>query len=392
MEHGTIDIGPIPASVNVSIFRGQGGVGEHHLIVRPTRQGSMDAQLGWIFDAYRDGLKSLGLDMRSAAFRRFFCSDLANQAAALQARPFSNPRDAANPCAVSWVHQPAGSAAKVSLWAYHVDDPKDGLDKALDDGSFALRRGELCHYWTTGVTCPTAETARDQARGILEKHEDSLKARGMTWADNVVRTWFFVRNIDANYQGLATARREFFALRGLTPQTHFVASTGIEGAHVDPAAKVAMDAYAIAGLRPGQVEYLAAPSHLCPTHVYGVTFERGASVAYRDRKHVIISGTASIDPQGKILYPGDASRQLERALENIEALLKQADATFKDMAMTIVYARDPSDLALAWRRMRERFGEVPLEGVVAPVCRPGWLVEVEGMAIVGASRPDLPAF
>jgi hypothetical protein len=28
----------------------------------------------------------------------------------------------------------------------------------------------------------------------------------------------------------------------------------------------------------------------------------------------------------------------------------------------------------------------------APVCRPGWLVEIEGIAIIAASEPELPAF
>jgi len=34
----------------------------------------------------------------------------------------------------------------------------------------------------------------------------------------------------------------------------------------------------------------------------------------------------------------------------------------------------------------------PVQVVVAPVCRPGWLVEVEGLAIIPASNPDLPPF
>ena len=39
-----------------------------------------------------------------------------------------------------------------------------------------------------------------------------------------------------------------------------------------------MDAYAIGGVESAQIEFLAAPDHLSPTHTYGVTFERGTSV------------------------------------------------------------------------------------------------------------------
>ena len=392
MDFYSYDCGMIPASVNVSHFQGQSGVDEYHLIVRPTEYGSIDTQLEWVFRAYRNALNFIGLDTQTVIMRRFFCSDLSNQAAALEARPFANPHNTDQPCAVSWVCQPPIPPAKVVLWAYHVSDPSCELNKSQEKTSLTFRRSVLSHHWTTGITCLSADTSYDQTRGIFEKYDTFLQARNMSLADNVIRTWFFVQNVDANYQGLVVARSEFFAKRGLTPDTHFIASTGVEGTHVDVAAKVTMDAYAISGVRPEQIEFLAAPDHLSPTYIYGVTFERGTSVAYRDRKHVIISGTASTDHQGKIMYPGDASRQLDRTIENVEVLLQQAGATLKDMCVLIVYVRDPSDHAMAQRQMRDRFGDAPIEVVLAPVCRPGWLIEVEGEAIVPESNSELPAF
>jgi len=381
-----------PATVSISRFQGQSRVDEYHLIVRPTEHDSIDAQLEWVFRAYREALDSIGLDMQTAVLRRFFCSDLVNQADALAARPFSNPHNTDEPCAVSWVCQSPVPPAKVSLWAYHVSDSSCKLDKVQEGTSLTLRRGELSHYWTTGLACLSAKTSYGQTRGIFEEYEAFLRARGMSLADNVIRTWFFVQNIDASYQGLVAARREFFAEHGLTPDTHFIASTGVAGTCANVAAKVMMDAYAISGVRPDQIRFLASLDHLSPTHLYGVTFERGTSVAYRDRKHVIISGTASIDHQGKTLYAGDLSRQIDRTVENVEALLKPAGATLKDMCVLIAYVRDPSDHAVVWQQMRERFGDIPMEVVVAPVCRPEWLVEVEGKAIVPTSTPELPSF
>ena len=392
MDFLSFNNGTIPVTVSMSRFVGQSGVAEYHLTARPTEYGSIEDQLGWVASAYRKALDSVGLDMRTAILRRFTCSDLSNQASALESNPFSNPRAPDTPCAVSWVGQSPFPPAKVTLWAYHVSDPGGELDKFQKDGSFTLRRGKLAHHWTTGVTCPGKESPYDQTWEIFQEYEKFLQAGGMSLADNVIRTWFFVQNVDANYHGLVDGRREFFSRRGLTPQTHFIASTGIEGAHANVAAKVTMDAYAVSGVQPEQIAFLAAPDHLSPTHIYGVTFERGTSVAYRDRKHVIISGTASIDHQGKILYPGDVSRQLDRALENVEALLAKAGATLKDMAVFIVYVRDPSDHAFAWRRMRERFGDAPMEVIVAPVCRPGWLIEVEGKAVTPSFCSALPAF
>jgi enamine deaminase RidA (YjgF/YER057c/UK114 family) len=266
------------------------------------------------------------------------------------------------------------------------------LDKTKNGKSLTLRRGELSHEWTTGITSLSADTSHDQTRGVFEDYDSFLQSRNMSLADNAIRTWLFVQDVDADYHGLTVARREFFAERGLTPDTHFIASSGIGGTSANVAAKVAMDAYAISGVRSEQIRYLEALDHLGPTHAYGVTFERATSVAYRDRKHVIISGTASIDPEGGILYPGNVLQQLDRTIENMEALLKQAGATLGDMCVFIAYVRDPEDHAVVWRRMRERFGDAPIQVLVATVCRPAWLIEVEGTAIIPASNPDLPAF
>ena len=164
------------------------------------------------------------------------------------------------------------------------------------------------------------------------------------------------------------------------------------GASKDVAAIVTKDGYAILGVRADQIEFLSAPDHLSPTHIYGVTFERGVSVGYRDRKHVIISGTASIDRAGRIVHAGDVMRQLDRALENVQALLQQAGATFLDVCSFIVYVRDPSDLGAVQRVMNERFGAAPVQVVVASICRPGWLVEIECQAIVSSAGSALPVF
>jgi enamine deaminase RidA (YjgF/YER057c/UK114 family) len=198
--------------------------------------------------------------------------------------------------------------------------------------------------------------------------------------------------VDANYMGLVRARREHFTECGLTADTHYVASTGIEGTYSDPRVKVLMDVYAIGGLKPEQTQYVEALSHLNPTHEYGVTFERGTAIDYGDRRHVFISGTASIDNRGEIVHVGDVGRQFERTFENIGALLGNAGAGLDDVTYLLVYVRDPADYALVRRRMDERFPGVPTVIVAGPVCRPGWLIEVECRAIVPADRPDFAPF
>ncbi len=390
MQFLSFKVPGVPVSVNVSCFRGQDGTDEYHLSLVPSRLESFEVQLDWLSRSYLHVLDELGIEPETVVFRRLFCSDLPNQAPLLEKSSFPGTANQPGSCAVSLVCQPPGPLARISLWAYHVC--RSAGKKKEKSNSISRGRDGLTHYWTTGVTCPASEIVYEQTLGILEKYDSFLRAHGMSMADNVMRTWFFIQNIDVNYRGFVAARKEFFCSHGLTEKTHFIASTGVQGSHSDVNAKVTMDAYAVSGLSSGQVRFLAAPEHLSSTSVYGVTFERGTSVTYRDRKHVIISGTASIDGKGNILHHGDVMRQLDRTTENIEALLEQAGATLKDMASFIVYVRDPVDHVPVFDKMRERFPDTPMVGGWAPVCRPGWLVEVEGMAVIPAANPGLPAF
>jgi len=214
----------------------------------------------------------------------------------------------------------------------------------------------------------------------------------MKLSDNVIRTWFFVKNIDTDYMEFAKDRKEFFEKNGLTPATHFIASTGVEGSGTNIKARILLDAYSIAGIKPDQIQFLSDSRYLSPTYIYGVTFERGVVINYRDRKHIMISGTASINKKGDIVYPGNVVKQLHRTLKNIEVLLKNAHAGFNDVCVFIVYVRDASDVKIIYNEMRKNFCNVPIQFVVASVCRPGWLVEIECQAICDAVNPDFPDF
>jgi enamine deaminase RidA (YjgF/YER057c/UK114 family) len=115
-------------------------------------------------------------------------------------------------------------------------------------------------------------------------------------------------------------------------------------------------------------------------------------VAYADRVHYYISGTASIDKAGDIVYPGDVMRQLERSMENVDVLLKSGGATLADMMYLIAYLRDPADFSRVAEYFREHYPRLPVQIVLGAVCRPAWLIEVEGVAITGNNDATLPEF
>jgi len=376
--------------IRYSCFRGKTNVDEYHFTLVPVSHGTLSEQVALLDTSYKKILKKVGLNPSSAVFRRFFCSDLVNQYQTIKKYPVART-EKNHECALSFVSQAPYPEAKISLWAYHIVE-KHPLLKSKDGSGLKLTRNSLTHFWDTGLISPEKPEVDVQTTDILSKYKKLLSSRKMKLSDNVIRTWFFVKNIDTDYMEFAKDRKEFFEKNGLTPATHFIASTGVEGSGTNIKARILLDAYSIAGIKPDQIQFLSDSRYLSPTYIYGVTFERGVVINYRDRKHIMISGTASINKKGDIVYPGNVVKQLHRTLKNIEVLLKNAHAGFNDVCVFIVYVRDASDVKIIYNEMRKNFCNVPIQFVVASVCRPGWLVEIECQAICDAVNPDFPDF
>ena len=305
-------------------------------------------------------------------FLRYFLSDAANQISLLDSYLSENQS-----CAVSVVEQPPLDGSKVALWVYMMRNVEIGR---AEGGLWEVNQGKYRHLWMGNSFCREGDS-RQQIKSLLENYDDALSANGCSLAGDCIRTWIYVQNVDVNYSGVVRGRKEVFDQVGLTKETHYIASTGIAGRNAYPDSYVILDAYAVAGLDREYVRHLYAPSHLNPTYEYGVTFERGTAVDYPDRRQVFISGTASIDNKGQIVHPGDVRRQTERLLENVSVLLEEAQCSYDDVMSMIVYLRDISDLKAVREIFEARFPEMPMVFLWAPVCRPGWLVEMECIAL-----------
>lgn len=248
------------------------------------------------------------------------------------------------------------------------------------------------HGFLSHMHVANLEDSYSQTKTIFNDYIGWLKKEKQTLAENCLRTWIFVRDIDNNYSGMVKARNEVFAAKGLTPATHFIASTGIEGQTQFVSTLVMMDAYSIGGLEPGQITYLEALENLSQTHEYGVAFERGTSIDYGDRRQIFISGTASIDCHGKILYLNDVEKQAERVFDNIKALLLHAESDMSDVNSMIVYLRDRADTLFVENYLAANYPKIPTLLVLAPVCRSGWLIEIECTAIKAIVNPKFRNF
>ncbi|MDR2037281.1 MAG: hypothetical protein LBQ60_05100 [Bacteroidales bacterium] len=380
MTYTKIDWNDLYIKVFLSSFYVQDGIAEFHATME------LDEPYEKAEDQFRlleKGVQRLmgipELKDTVLVWKRFFVSDAINQS------PFLMPSFGE---AVSVIQQPPLNSGKASLLLYFVEKAQVSR---IEDGSVVLQRPHYKHIYHTQLH-ERHGNVQEQTEKIFDTYIENLKNQSCTLERNCIRTWIFVQDVDVQYAGMVTARKDFFEREGLTQQTHYIASTGIEGRYIYPEVLMLMDTYAIGNIDPAQIKFLQAPTHLNPTYEYGVTFERGTSVDYGDRRHVFISGTASIDNEGEVVHPMDVRKQTERTMENIQALLSEAEVTMQQIAHMIVYLRDIADYAVVKDYMYHYYPDIPKVMVWAPVCRPGWLIEVECMAIKAISSPELAVF
>jgi len=118
-------------------------------------------------------------------------------------------------------------------------------------------------------------------------------------------------------------------------------------------------------------------------------FSRGIRVDLGNAVMLFISGTASIDENGKSIHIGDFQKQTERVYFNIKKLLESEGATWKDVVKTTVYIKEIDKYYDEFNKIRINFfkdeGVDPYPasvGVQATLCRPELLIEMDAIAII----------
>jgi 2-iminobutanoate/2-iminopropanoate deaminase len=130
------------------------------------------------------------------------------------------------------------------------------------------------------------------------------------------------------------------------------------------------------------------------TYDYGSAFSRGMRIDLNGLTILLISGTASIDEQGRTVHVGDFRAQQRRTYENISKLLASEGATWHDVVRTTCYLRDIERDYQAFNEERTAFfkeqGLDPLPastGIQAILCRPDLLIEIEAIAMFRRESP-----
>jgi len=125
-------------------------------------------------------------------------------------------------------------------------------------------------------------------------------------------------------------------------------------------------------------EYFPTPS----------SFSRGLAFELNGYKILLISGTASVDENGKTIHIGDFRAQCWRTYRNITLLLESEGMTWQDIVRTTCYLRDIERDYKDFNEIRtaffnwQRLDPLPAStGIQARLCRENLLVEIDAVAI-----------
>ncbi len=215
----------------------------------------------------------------------------------------------------------------------------------------------------------------EQARAVFEKMEILLKQADMEFTD-IARTWIYLNDLLEWYDEFNVVRSQFFRERGVFEKM-VPASTGIGAGTAAGEAMVC----ALLAVKPKneKVKVFPVGSPLqCPALDYKSSFARAVEIDQPGSRLLTVSGTASIEPNGKTAHLGDCEKQIQLTMEVVHEILKSRGMDWGNTARAIAYFKDISEVHLLEKYCRERhLPEIPIAISHADICRHDLLFELE---------------
>jgi len=224
----------------------------------------------------------------------------------------------------------------------------------------------------------------EQSDDVFAQMEAILQGQGMEFSD-VVRTWFYNKDILKWYDDFNKVRNKFFKERNMF-EALLPASTGVGGCHASGAALVsglwAMKA------KGKEVQVFEVQSPLQKSALdYGSSFSRAVEMVTPEQRRLFISGTASIAPDGKTQHPGDVEGQIELTMKVIRTTLESHGFSWTDLTRATAYVKRAED-AGAWQNylIKNHIHPLPVVVMESDICRDDLLFEIEMDAVQKSAK------
>lgn len=252
------------------------------------------------------------------------------------------------------------------------------------------------------------ESILQQSMDAFEQMQAILKEEQMQWSD-IIRQWNYIEQITAietidsfdsqHYQIFNDVRTKYY--NQSTFEHGFPAATGIGtdfgGICIDfIAARLNKESKIIGLKNPVQIDaYSYSKQVLAENNLMGdfccttPKFERAKVLLTPQGQWIFVSGTAAITGETSI-DNNTVEHQTKLAIENILQLISWDNLhnhgvkRGKEVKMDYLraYVKYQEDIPQVMDICKTRFPEISIACVVADVCRPELLVEIEGMAVI----------
>jgi enamine deaminase RidA (YjgF/YER057c/UK114 family) len=263
-----------------------------------------------------------------------------------------------------------------SYFLFHlVKDTSVVTDNLFKDRKVVLISGEdgdflyLSNIWSRKK--PSDPVVNEKQ--VFKNIKGSLKDFRMDYT-SIYRTWFFVDNILSWYGDFNWTRTLYYESKGIYPG-EYPASTGIG---VSNNFNTPLYTYVNAvknfqgTIRPVQ------SGEQCKATDYGSSFSRGIVLIHEQYKRLFLSGTASIDTEGKSIFKDDVKAQTHQTLKVINALMEAEEMNWEDAVSGIIYIKDFKDYATVMDALQEEISlNFPYAVCGSDICRDELLFEME---------------
>jgi len=252
--------------------------------------------------------------------------------------------------------------------------------------------------FVAGIEPDSGLSFHEQVDFVLNMMRKVLNKAGFGF-QHLIRTWYYIGGIlkkeqeIVRYDLLNRARNKFYDVIW-EEKREYPASTGI-GTYND---NIVMDGIALSPSSGARVIRLENPLQISAFD-YDIPFEkrprfcRAILVENNGSGIIFVSGTASIRG-ADVSYPDNVEDQTYVTIENIKRLISRDnlsrygidwDISLNDVKDIRVYVKDKSYYPKVREICSKFFGNIPQLYLVADICRPTLLVEIEAVVIKGSA-------
>jgi len=225
-----------------------------------------------------------------------------------------------------------------------------------------------------------ANYTKKDAKSLFQIIESELNRIDMNFT-NVARTWFYLNDLISWYDEFNKDRSDHFeaanVLKNMIP-----ASTGISASNNENS-NLLSSVFSIKSKDDNIKIYTVVSPLQCPALDYKSSFSRAVEIDHPDYRQLIISGTASIDPEGNTAHIGDIYKQISLTMEVVKAILNSRNMIWENVTKGIVYFKDIENIKTFNDYCENNnINELPLAMLKADICREELLFEIEMDAVV----------